>query len=149
MAPALLCQPWEAGHGPQPSTHHNKDDPNIHRALPILRQAFHCTNPVKAQLPKKHMPFHLWRDSGVPPFYLLYLFIPPMTLTSSLQLQRIRIMDLEGVFGPESIHQEPGPHLASIPPLFPQVRKLATCWERLRHCTLSKASAVSLPRLPQ
>lgn len=35
-------------------------------------------------------------------------------------------MDLEGVFGPESIHQEPGPHLASIPPLFSQVRKLAS-----------------------
>lgn len=75
-------------------------------ALSTLRQAFHGPSPTPARLscPKTHALPPAGGDPRVPLFYLFHLFIPAMTLTSSLELQRIRIMDLEGVLGPERLH---------------------------------------------
>lgn len=112
---------------------------------------FHCTDttPVWLSCPK-NTSLHLRGVLGMP----LTLSLSPLYPScDSLQLRTAEDVNrgLVGSFRPESYpwYLHPGTRAApSISPSVIPTCREATCWERLRHCTLPSASTVFLPRLP-
>ena len=128
------------------ATRGNRDACSAHAALAgPPRRSLHGTMPRGSAASGTRTPtrVRLW-DHSVS--LLTCIFLPPSA--SHFEPQRIRIVGLEAVSGPEQSplihHQVPiGLGSSALP-----AHQEATCWEKLHHGALCGARLVSLPRLP-
>lgn len=148
---SLSSAGWEWLTPAASATRGNREACSVHTRLPIC-MGFHCTDSTarlsrqRSARPATRVRFWNPADS------LLTLILVPSASrferSRLLKPQRIRIVGLEGVAGPERsplIHHQVLIHLGSstLP-----AHQGATFWEKLRHGALCKTRLVSLPRLP-